>query len=67
MTLGQAAKAADGAPINGAYQFRFATAGFLEVGQVIPANGAQDVQAGAAITGAVQPAGRAADGGRAAN
>src|SRR5262249_2562526 len=38
------------APINGAYQFRFATAGFLEVGQVIPANGAQDVQAGSAIT-----------------
>ncbi len=50
VTLGQAAKAADGAPINGAFQFRFATAGFLEVGQVIPANGAQDVQAGAAIT-----------------
>src|SRR5262245_46370429 len=50
VTLGQAAKAADGAPINGAYQFRFATAGFLEVGQVIPANGAQDVQAGSAIT-----------------
>src|SRR5215213_3288462 len=48
--LGQAAKAADGAAINGAFQFRFATAGFLEVGQVIPANGAQDVQAGAAIT-----------------
>src|SRR5436309_3284856 len=37
-------------PIIGAFQFRFATAGFLEVGQVIPANGAQDVQAGAAIT-----------------
>ena len=50
VTLGQAAKAADGAPINGAYQFRFATAGFLEVGQVIPADGAQDVQAGSAIT-----------------
>jgi alpha-2-macroglobulin len=50
VTLGQAAKSADGAAINGAFQFRFATAGFLEVGQVIPANGAQDVQAGAAIT-----------------
>jgi uncharacterized protein YfaS (alpha-2-macroglobulin family) len=50
VTLGQAAKAADGAAINGAFQFRFATAGFLEVGQVIPANGAQDVQASAAIT-----------------
>jgi uncharacterized protein YfaS (alpha-2-macroglobulin family) len=50
VTLGPKAKAADGAPINGAYQFRFATAGFLEVGQVIPANAAQDVQAGSAIT-----------------
>jgi uncharacterized protein YfaS (alpha-2-macroglobulin family) len=50
VTLGQAAKAADGAPINGAYQFRFATAGFLEVGQVIPADGASEVQAGATIT-----------------
>jgi len=50
VTLGQAAKAVDGAAINGAFQFRFATAGFLEVGQVIPASGAHDVQAGAAIT-----------------
>jgi uncharacterized protein YfaS (alpha-2-macroglobulin family) len=50
VTLGQAARAADGAPLNGAFQFRFATAGFLEVGQVIPANGAQDVQAGTTIT-----------------
>src|SRR5262249_52779042 len=32
--LGQGARAQDGAPLNGAYQFRFATAGFLEVGQV---------------------------------
>jgi hypothetical protein len=50
VTLSQSAKAVDGAALNGAFQFRFATAGFLEVGQVIPANGAQDVQAGAAIT-----------------
>ncbi|HEU5099465.1 MAG TPA: Ig-like domain-containing protein, partial [Roseiflexaceae bacterium] len=50
VVLTQAAKATDGAPINGAFQFRFATAGFLEVGQVIPADGAQDVEAGAAIT-----------------
>ena len=50
VALGQAARAQDGAPLNGAYQFRFATAGFLEVGQVIPADGAQDVQAGSAIT-----------------
>src|SRR6185295_19845025 len=50
VVLGQGAKASDGAPLNGAYQFRFATAGFLEVGQVIPADGAQDVQAGSTIT-----------------
>jgi len=50
VTLSQAAKAADGAPIDGAFQFRFATAGYLEVGQVIPADGAQDVQAGSTIT-----------------
>src|SRR5262249_6841834 len=50
VTLGQAAKAAAGARINGAFQFRFAAAGFRGVGRVIPADGAQDVQAGAAIT-----------------
>ncbi len=50
MVLAQGAKAQDGAPLNGAYQFRFATSGFLEVGQVIPADGAQDVQADSTIT-----------------
>ncbi|HEY7599856.1 MAG TPA: Ig-like domain-containing protein, partial [Candidatus Limnocylindrales bacterium] len=50
VALSQGARAQDGAPLNGAYQFRFATTGFLEVGQVIPADGAQDVQAGSAIT-----------------
>ena len=50
VALNQGAKAQDGAPLNGAYQFRFATTGFLEVGQVIPADGAQDVQAGSTIT-----------------
>jgi alpha-2-macroglobulin len=50
VALSQGARAQDGAPLNGAYQFRFATTGFLEVGQVIPADGAQDVQAGSTIT-----------------
>src|SRR5262245_38910566 len=50
VALSQGARAQDGAPLNGAYQFRFSTTGFLEVGQVIPAEGAQDVQAGSAIT-----------------
>src|SRR5262245_4723392 len=50
VALSQGARAQDGAPLNGAYQFRFATTGFLEVGQVIPAEGAQDVQASSAIT-----------------
>jgi alpha-2-macroglobulin len=50
VVLGQGARAADGAMLNGAYQFRFATAGFLEVGQTIPADGAADVQADSTIT-----------------
>src|SRR5262245_43871210 len=50
VALSQGARAQDGAPLNGAYQFRFSTTGFLEVGQVIPAEGVQDVQAGSAIT-----------------
>ncbi|MFO7167437.1 MAG: Ig-like domain-containing protein [Chloroflexota bacterium] len=50
VVLGQGARAVDGAPLNGAYQFRFATAGYLEVGQTIPADGAPDVQADSTIT-----------------
>jgi hypothetical protein len=50
VVLGQGARATDGAQLDGAYQFRFATAGFLEVGQTIPADGAPDVQAGSTIT-----------------
>ena len=50
VALGQAARAADGAPLSSPYQFRFATAGFLEVGQVIPADGAQEVQPATTIT-----------------
>ncbi|HEY1015326.1 MAG TPA: Ig-like domain-containing protein, partial [Herpetosiphonaceae bacterium] len=48
--LKQGARAADGASLNSAYQFRFATAGFLEVGQTIPANDAAEVEAGGVIT-----------------
>ncbi|MEN9934619.1 MAG: hypothetical protein RLZZ387_1198 [Chloroflexota bacterium] len=50
VVLGQGARGVDGAGLNGAYQFRFATAGYLEVGQTIPADGAPDVQASSTIT-----------------
>lgn len=50
VVLGQGARAADGAQLDSAFQFRFATAGFLEVGQTIPADGAPDVQALSTIT-----------------
>src|SRR5512137_2483928 len=50
VVLNQSAKAADGAPLRSAYQFRFATAGYLEVGQVIPAPDTTDVEASARIT-----------------
>jgi len=50
VTLAETARAADGMPLAAPLRFRFATAGFLEVGQVIPANGATDVQPGATIT-----------------
>jgi len=43
LVLTQAARAADGAPLNRAYRFRFQTVGFLEVAQVVPADGTQDV------------------------
>ncbi len=44
------AQAADGAPMRSAYQFRFATAGFLEVGQVMPAPDSVDVETRPRIT-----------------
>lgn len=50
VALGDSAKAADGTPLAAPLRFRFATAGFLEVGQVIPADGANEVQPGATIT-----------------
>jgi uncharacterized protein YfaS (alpha-2-macroglobulin family) len=50
VVLDQRAKDANGAPLNEAYQFRFATAGFLEVAQVIPAQGTSDAEAATKIT-----------------
>ncbi|HEX5692014.1 MAG TPA: Ig-like domain-containing protein, partial [Roseiflexaceae bacterium] len=50
VALGQEARAQDGASLDEMYRFRFSTTGFLEVGQVIPADGAQDVQADSTIT-----------------
>jgi hypothetical protein len=43
VVINQNAKAADGGPLRSAYQFRFATAGYLEVGQVMPAPDTTDV------------------------
>jgi hypothetical protein len=48
--LHETAKGADGLPLDAPVRFRFATAGFLEVGQVIPADGAADVQPDSTIT-----------------
>ncbi|MBA3470184.1 MAG: Ig-like domain-containing protein, partial [Herpetosiphonaceae bacterium] len=48
--LSQTAKASDGAALNSAYQFRMATAGYLEVAQSLPADGIAEVEADAVIT-----------------
>lgn len=50
VVLDQRARDAQGAPLNQAYQFRFATAGFLEVAQVIPAPSTADAEPGSTIT-----------------
>ena len=50
VVLDQRAKDANGAPLNQAYQFRFATAGYLEVAQVIPTQGTNDAEAATKIT-----------------
>ena len=50
VVLDQRARDAQGAPLNQAYQFRFATAGFLEVAQVIPAPSTNDAEPGSTIT-----------------
>ncbi len=48
--LRETAKSTDGVPLAAPLRFRFATAGFLEVGQVIPADDAADVQPNSTIT-----------------
>ncbi len=50
VVLDQRARDANGAPLNQAYQFRFATAGYLEVAQVVPAQGTIDAEAATKIT-----------------
>jgi len=50
VTLGPEARATDGNPLDGAYRFHFHTVGYLEVAQVIPAPGTEDVEAGSTIT-----------------
>src|SRR5512136_347067 len=50
VVLDQRARDANGAPLNQAYQFRFVTAGYLEVAQVMPAQGTLDAEAATKIT-----------------
>jgi len=50
VTVGSEAKASDGNPLDGAYRFRFRTVGYLEVAQVVPGPGAQDVEADGTVT-----------------
>jgi uncharacterized protein YfaS (alpha-2-macroglobulin family) len=50
VVVDQRAKDAKGAPLNQAYQFRFATTGYLEVAQVMPAQGTIDAEPLAKIT-----------------
>lgn len=48
--LTQAATAQDGAPLAEPFTFRFSTPGYLEVTQVIPADGTVDVETNSTIT-----------------
>jgi alpha-2-macroglobulin len=50
VVLGQEAQAEDGAVLDAPYQFRFATSGFLDVAQVIPAQGTGDAAATSVLT-----------------
>ncbi len=50
VVVDQRARDANGAPLNQAYQFRFATAGYLEVAQVIPAPSTADAEPNSSIT-----------------
>ncbi len=43
VVVGENARSADGVSLKGPYQFRFATHGYLKVGQVIPADDTPDV------------------------
>jgi hypothetical protein len=48
--LGQGAKSQEGAPLDGAFRFKFNTTGFLEVTQTIPADGSTDVESDGIVT-----------------
>ncbi|NJN68757.1 MAG: alpha-2-macroglobulin, partial [Chloroflexaceae bacterium] len=50
VVIGESARSADGVSLKGPYQFRFATQGYLKVGQVIPADGTPDVATDTALT-----------------
>jgi uncharacterized protein YfaS (alpha-2-macroglobulin family) len=50
VTLGPEAKAQDGSVIDGVYRFRVQTVGYLQVTQVVPAPGSNDVEADSRIT-----------------
>ncbi len=50
VALTQAAVAADGAPLKEPFTFRFSTTGYLEVAQIVPADGTTDVETNATIT-----------------
>ena len=48
--LGQGAVSRAGVPLDGSYRFKFNTTGFLEVTQVVPADGSIDVESDGIIT-----------------
>jgi len=48
--LGQEARSQEGAPLDGAFRFKFNTTGFLEVTQTVPADGSTDVESDGIIT-----------------
>jgi len=48
--LGPEAQAKDGDSVDGAYRFRFRTVGYLEVAQVIPAPGSEEVETASTVT-----------------
>jgi len=50
VTIDAKAQAADGDSLDGAYRFRFRTVGYLEIAQVIPAPGTEEVETSTTIT-----------------